>query len=115
MRSNNILVQKQWFELSSLKFNICYAIATLLMYNPIFFQKFYAVSPSGMFFAGGLFCVLVLLNVACNILLFGPIAKVLAILLLMINSAVYYFMITYNISIDKVMLLNLLLEPLSPI
>ena len=108
MHSNNILVQKQWFELSSLKFNICYAIATLLMYNPIFFQKFYAVSPSGMFFVGGLFCVLVLLNVACNILLFGPIAKVLAILLLMINSAVYYFMITYNISIDKVMLLNLL-------
>ena len=49
-----------------------------------------------------------LLNAACNILLFRPVTKFLAVLLLLVNSVVYYFMITYNIAVDKVMLLNLL-------
>ena len=108
MRSDNILKQKYWFSVSPFRFNLIYAAAMLLIYNPLFFRKFYEVSPSAMFFVGGLFCMLLLLNVAANILLFRPIAKCVAILLLLINAAVYYFMITYNISIDKVMLLNLL-------
>lgn len=108
MRSDNILKQKYWFSVSPFVFNLVYAAAVLLMYNPLFFRKFYEVSPSGMFFVGGLLCIFLLLNAAANILLFRPIAKFVAILLLMINSVVYYFMITYNISIDKVMLLNLL-------
>lgn len=108
MRSDNILKQKYWFSVSPFVFNLVYVAAVLLMYNPLFFRKFYEVSPSGMFFAGGLLCIFLLLNAAANILLFRPIAKFVAILLLMINSVVYYFMITYNISIDKVMLLNLL-------
>lgn len=108
MRSDNISKQKYWFSVSPFRFNLIYAAAMLLIYNPLFFRKFYEVSPSAMFFVGGLFCMLLLLNVAANILLFRPIAKCVAILLLLINAAVYYFMITYNISIDKVMLLNLL-------
>ena len=108
MRGDNILKQKYWFSVSPFVFNLVYAAAVLLMYNPLFFRKFYEVSPSGMFFVGGLLCIFLLLNAAANILLFRPIAKFVAILLLMINSVVYYFMITYNISIDKVMLLNLL-------
>ena len=108
MRSDNILKQKYWFSVSPFVFNLVYAAAVLLIYNPLFFRKFYEVSPSVMFFAGGLLSIFLLLNVAANILLFRPIAKFVAIILLLINAAVYYFMITYNISIDKVMLLNLL-------
>ena len=108
MRNNYISEQKYWLSTSPFMFNLCYAMAMLIIYNPLFFKDFYEVSPSVMFFVGGVFCIILLLNMAANILLFNPIAKFIASLLLIINSVVYYFMITYNISIDKVMLLNLI-------
>ena len=108
MKSNSIWAQKRWFSVSSFQFNAVYSAAVLVIYNPLFFKKFYEVSPSGLFFAAGLLCLFLLLNAACNILLFRPVTKFLAVLLLLVNSVVYYFMITYNIAVDKVMLLNLL-------
>lgn len=108
MKSNSIWAQKRWFSVSSFQFNAVYSAAVLVIYNPLFFKKFYEVSPSGLFFAAGLLCLFLLLNAACNILLFRLVTKFLAVLLLLVNSVVYYFMITYNIAVDKVMLLNLL-------
>ena len=62
MKSNSIWAQKRWFSVSSFQFNAVYSAAVLVIYNPLFFKKFYEVSPSGLFFAAGLLCLFLLLT-----------------------------------------------------
>ena len=45
---------------------------------------------------------------AAALLFFKYSLKVLTILILCVNAAVYDFMMTYNIAVDKIMLLNVL-------
>lgn len=89
-------------------FNLCFALLVLAVYNQTFFTKIHELSGSSLFTFLTFVCFAALFNMAAALLFFKYSLKVLTILILCVNAAVYDFMTTYNIAVDKIMLLNVL-------
>lgn len=102
------LKKRYFIEMSPTCFGFFYSLLTVLLYNRIFFEKVYERYPSGLFVFFTFVVFFLLMNAACALLFWKYTAKPLAILFVMINSAVYYFMKVYNVAVDKVMLMNVL-------
>lgn len=102
------LKNKYWWTLSSPQFNLIFTLWTLIVYNHLFWKKYAELVPGGNFGFWGIVCLILLLNAGCTILMFKYTSKFLAVLMVMINACAFYFMDTYKIAIDKIMLLNLL-------
>lgn len=100
--------EKYFWRLSPLKFNVIYSLLTLILYNKIFFAKFWNVNPGILFVSLMTVVLLALLNVACALLFWKRTAKPLAIVFTLLNAFVFYFMFVYHTAVDKVMLLNVL-------
>lgn len=88
-------------------FTLLYAALTLLAYNIIFFQKLSAVTGVPMSI-GISVCLFALLLIAENLLFWRHTTKPVIYFFLFANAIALYFMNTYHISIDKIMLLNVL-------
>lgn len=95
-------------KLSGGKFNLLFALFMLLAYNFPFVVKLFLINPSPFFVIGSLACVLMLFSAAVSLLFNQYTAKPLAVLFCVLNSLVFYFMITYHTPVDKVMFLNVL-------
>lgn len=88
-------------------FTLLYAVLTLLVYNTIFFQKLLSVTSLSMSI-GVTVCLTALLIIAENIVFWQRTTKPIIYFFLFANAVTLYFMNTYHISIDKIMLLNVL-------
>lgn len=84
-----------------------FMLYNLLAFNSVFFAKIYDLS-SPVFTVGTFFTVWILGTVACLILFHKITVKPLSYLFLLINSSLFYFIKTYNVSIDEEMLRNAL-------
>ncbi|MBS4774265.1 MAG: phosphoethanolamine--lipid A transferase [Proteobacteria bacterium] len=95
-------------KITSCKFNLIFSLFFFLAYNDIFIRKLYgAVAFSGLFI--GVLSVLLLFSfIGANLLFWKPLTKTTASLLMLINAVCLYFMQTYSVSIDKIMLLNVM-------
>lgn len=102
------LKNKYWWSLRSYQFNLVFVILTLLVYNPVFWKSYWNLVPGGWFAFWGVVCLILLFNAATSILMFKFSSKLWAIVLTLINASLMYFMMTYKVSIDKIMLLNLI-------
>lgn len=100
--------KKHYFALSSIKFNFLFSLFMLIAYNFLFIKKLHAIDPSIFFISGATLCVLMIFNACCTILFTKHTTKPLSILFCFLNTFVFYFMITYNTPVDKIMLLNVL-------
>ncbi|MDR1694708.1 MAG: phosphoethanolamine--lipid A transferase [Lactobacillaceae bacterium] len=89
-------------------FTILYSLFILAFYNFLFFSKVFNISQSLLFTIGTFVSVLFLLIFSCNLFFWKYTVKPLAILLILINSGVLYFMATYKVVVDAVMLRNTL-------
>lgn len=103
-----IISSHPFFSLSKFWFNLLFALFMLLAYNLPFAQKLWSITPSFWFTLGGIICTYLLLCIATTILFNKYTLKPLSIVLCLLNSFVFYFMITYNTPIDKIMFLNAL-------
>src|SRR5574344_1336620 len=95
-------------QITSYNFNMLFSLILFLGYNYFFFIRLFPLTPSPLFACGLIFAVYLLLFSACNILLFRYTSKFFSITFIFFNTLCFYFMFTYNITIDKIMLLNVL-------
>lgn len=101
--------RQYFFTLSSTAFIYLYALFTLLFFNSTFFAKLYEADSGILFITAGTVISYVILALAVNILFFcRRAAKIIGITLVILNSLALAFMHTYNILIDKVMILNVI-------
>ena len=86
-----------------------YVLFTLLVYNGSFFEKLQAIDNNLLFMLCGTIIIYGVLNIILNLLFVTErVTKILAISLVIGNAFAYYFMSSYNILIDKVMILNVI-------
>ena len=103
-----LISERYFWKVNSLRFNAIYSFLTLILFNKIYFEKVWAVN-SGFWFILLMSVVLfALLNVACALLFWKRTVKPLAVLFMLVNAFVFYFMFVYHTAVDKVMLLNVL-------
>jgi len=96
------------FSLSSLRFNLIYALMTVIFYDGVFFRHT-ADYNNGYCFLGGIFiCLWLIWFVGATLLFHGCFRKPLALLFIFLNTIAFYFMFVYNAAIDKIMFLNIL-------
>ena len=97
------------FTIKSWQFILIYALFTLVAYNWSLFDKLSTINSSLLFCLGGGFIAFTLLTLALSLLFCSPRStKIIAIFLSILNSIALYFMSSYNILIDKIMLLNVI-------
>ena len=82
-----------------------FSVVTLL-YNFIFCKNLYLTTNKILPTILVLLCVFSIFNILFSLIFWKKTTKFLSILLLLLNTVCLYFMYTYNISIDYVMLLN---------
>lgn len=95
------------FNLKASAFVYIYSLLTLVLYNALFCKELFGVSKSFVVSSIALIVVFLVLSAVFRIIFFPKITKTFAIFLLFFNTIASYFMITYNISIDYIMLLNI--------
>lgn len=100
--------KKYWWKLPSYRFNALFVLFLLVGYNSVFFKLFYETSPNVLFSVMGTLCIFLLFNAAATILMFRYTSKFWAIVLCLLSTLVFYFMKSYNVVMDKIMLLNAL-------
>lgn len=88
-------------------YSALFMLYNLLAFNSVFFAKIYELST--LTFTAGTFLIVWILGfLACLILFHKATVKPLSYIFLLINSSIYYFIKTYNVSIDEEMLRNTL-------
>ena len=100
--------KKYFWHISSPLFNLIYAIFTFAAYNFNFVVATFNHNQSvlGTFLVS--VCIFAVLNIILSILFWQKTTKILAVLFCFANTAAFYFMNTYGVMIDKIMLLNVL-------
>lgn len=100
--------QKYFFETTLWNYTLFYALFLLAAYNYAFFKKLYDINSGVVFMTAATLCTYFILIACCTLLFFRHTVKTLSIAFALINSFVFYFMITYHTPVDKVMMLNTL-------
>ena len=108
LKIRSFFKQRYFWTCSAVRFNLIFAAGALLLYNQVFFNKIEELGESCLFQTLTFICFAALFNLAANLLFFKYTLKPLTILILLMNGVVYYFMVTFNIAVDKIMLLNVL-------
>ena len=94
--------------LSPVCFSIIYSLFTVVIYNNYAFTRFYSNTKS-LYFCGVMSLFLFVMYCFIFTICFAKhLLKPLSILLIICNSAILYFMKTYNVLFDDVMLLNVI-------
>lgn len=97
-----------WFNLPLPVFNLIYAVATVILYNGMFFKYVRDYNPSWLFLSCVFIGLTTVFFLAASFLFHGRMAKPLAITFAILNAIIFYFMYVFNAAIDKIMLLNAL-------
>ena len=95
-------------RLSSHQFALFFSLLLFLPYNLIFFGKLWQITASAPAFIAVSLAVWLLYFAAAELLFWRHVAKPLAILFVLLNAGCLYFMVTFRIAIDKIMLINAL-------
>ena len=104
-----ILKRTPRFTLKSWQFIPLYAAFTLLVYNQAFFTRLLGINDSPWFAVSIGITVFATLILILSLLFCTPkLTKIIAVTLTILNSIALYFMNSYNILIDKIMLLNVI-------
>lgn len=93
-------------NLSLFSFTIIYSLFITLFYNFKFFKSVYLINNSILMTFVTIVIVFFLYNLVLSLIFWKKTTKFFAILFVLINAGALYFMNTYNIAIDRVMLLN---------
>ena len=93
---------------NSLLFNLFYALMTVVLYDGVFFKHTAVYNNSFVFLSGVFICLWLIWFIAAEILFQHHTRKPLAVLFVLLNTTAFYFMFTYNATIDKIMFLNIL-------
>ena len=93
---------------NNITFNFVYALLTLILYNSVFFEHAAEFRADYLFLSGVFISLWLILFLACNILFLGKLRKPLAIFFVLCNALAFYFVYLYNITLDKIMFLNVL-------
>lgn len=96
------------FKVSSFTFNIIISLFLFITYNFLFFEKIYASSGNLFTSLHVIISVFALLIAVVNIILCKYTTKFFVIFFCLVNSIVFYFMVTYRFAIDGIMLLNII-------
>ncbi len=99
-------MKKNFLHVSFPLFNLLFTLISFFCFNIIFLRKLLSVTGFGLPFIIVILVILLLLFIAADLLLWPHTAKPSAILILFLNAFCFYFMNTYHVSIDKIMLLN---------
>ncbi|MFV0626299.1 MAG: phosphoethanolamine transferase [Alphaproteobacteria bacterium] len=89
-------------------FTVIYTITSFILYNIPYLKKLQTFDSSLLFLASVTFISLLLLFILNSFFFWKKSTKIIASLLIIINGFALYFINTYNILIDKVMILNTL-------
>ena len=92
----------------SFLYNLVFSLLLFVPYNFIFFKKLYTITGWGLDYICINLTIGLLLFAAANLLFWKYGSKFLSCIFLISNAVCLYFMSTFNISIDKIMLLNAL-------
>ena len=96
-------------ELKLWQFNLIYSLLTIAIYNPNLSEVAQNINPSWTFTAAIYLLAFAALNIILSILFCTPkISKTIGIILLLCNSIALYFMNTYHVLIDRIMILNIM-------
>ncbi len=90
------------------KYNLFFSLFLFLPYNFIFFKKLYAVTGWGIDYICINLIIWLLLFICTNLLLWKHTSKIFSVIFILLNAFCLYFMSTFSVSIDKIMLLNAL-------
>ena len=94
--------QPYYIAADSLHFNLLYALLTIILYDGVFSNT--PQLTTTVLFLGGLFiCLWLIWFIAAEILFHRYTRKPLAIFFILLNTTAFYFMFTYNATIDKIM------------
>lgn len=97
------------FKLKSEQFNLLYSLLTILIYNQNLYNVAKSILPSWTFVISVYVLAFCTLNIILSILFITPkTGKIIGIILCLCNSVALYFMNTYHILIDRVMILNVI-------
>lgn len=95
-------------QIKSVWFNLYYSLFTLIVFNIPFILAAYRIKNSIIMAAMIGLAIFAALNLVTNILFIKRLVKPLSIILCLFNASVLYFMLTYGVVFDKIMLLNVL-------
>ena len=96
-------------KIKSNQFNLLYSLLTILIYNPTLYRVAWSIIPSWGFVIAIYLLAFCALNIILSILFVTPkTSKVIGIFLCLGNTVALYFMNTYHILIDRVMMLNVI-------
>lgn len=82
--------------------------AVLMLYNHVFCKNLFITTGGILPTIIVILCTFAIFNILFNLIFWRKTVKLLSILIIFLNAVCLYFMHTYNVSIDYVMLLNLL-------
>ena len=99
---------KNFFKVKSATYNIMFSLYITLFCNILFFQEVHKISKSWLFSGSMFFIVTCLMILITNIIFIKKLVKPLSIFFIILNSGSLYFMMSYKIMIDKIMLLNVI-------
>lgn len=108
MQLIHFLKRPFYLTVSSLAFNLLYALLTVVLYNGVFFKHTASYNSGWLFLSCVFLCLWLALFIFCSLLFHKYIRKPLAITLVLLNSIAFYFMFIYNATLDKIMFLNIL-------
>ena len=89
--------------------NYCYLFSLFLfVYNFNFIKEVYGITNTILATSVVLVSVFLVFNIVLRLIFWPKITKTISIILILLNTVASYFMTTYNVSIDYIMLLNLM-------
>ena len=103
-----IKLPQYFWQLSSARFNLIYALFVMAAYNIPFINAVYEKDRSFVAAALIVVCIFLVLNIALSVLFIRPLVKPLAIVFCLLNASALYFMNAYGVVIDKIMLMNVI-------
>jgi len=95
-------------QIKSVLFKQLYSLLTVVLYGWFFFDKCIQDNIPLYYIPIAFIIMWQTLFVIFNILLSNKYYKIISSILLLLNTSAFYFMYTYNIAVDKVMIMNLL-------
>jgi len=96
------------FNLNSIIFKQLYSFLTLALYGYFFFAEYINDKLNPFYLPIAFVMIWQALFIIFTILLSNKFAKLISIFLFMFNALAFYFMYAYNISVDKIMIMNIL-------
>jgi len=101
-------IKNKFSNLKLYQFIWYFIIINIILFNFPFILAIYKINQNSIFIFSTYLLVFLYFNVAFNILFYKKTAKILSIIILLVNSGVLYFINTYSIFLDTDMMRNVI-------